>query len=162
MSINFKANSAIGLLTYGFLLIFNSNIYSNSAPLRDISLQIALGLGFDFSRSLKVKCYSTNWLPMYGLLLMFNSNIWPNAAPVQDITLWNLSHIDVDLARSPKVKYDGAIGLPIYVVYTVYMWSIWDHPHIYGLLLMFIWPHWAPLWGIRLQSLSDFEIDFSR
>ncbi len=38
-------------------------------------------------------------------------------------------------------------------------------PSIYDFLPMFnsnIWPHWAHLWDIRLQNLSDFEFDSSR
>ncbi len=37
-SVNVKFDNAIGLAIYGFLLIVNSNIGPNSAPLRDIRL----------------------------------------------------------------------------------------------------------------------------
>ncbi len=40
---------------YGFLLMVNGNIWSNTALLRDISLQNMSDLKFDLSRSLKVQ-----------------------------------------------------------------------------------------------------------
>ena len=45
-----------GLPLYIFLLIFNSNIWPNSAPLQDIRLQNLSDLDFDLPRSLKVEC----------------------------------------------------------------------------------------------------------
>ncbi len=71
---------------YRFLLMFNSTIWPNSAPLRDIRLINRSDLELDLSRSLKVKCYGNTGLLMYGFLL-FNSNAWPNSEPFQDIRL---------------------------------------------------------------------------
>ena len=46
--------------------MFNSNIWPNSATLRDIRPQNLSDLDFDFSRSLKVKCdFGVNiWFPI--------------------------------------------------------------------------------------------------
>ena len=55
-SLKVKCHGVMGLPIYGFLLMFNSNIGPNKAPLRDISLQNLGDLEFDLSRSLKVKC----------------------------------------------------------------------------------------------------------
>ncbi len=71
------ANTVNNELIYGFLLIFNSNISPNYAPLRDIKFQILDDLDFDLSTSLKIKCDSTVELPIYGFLIIFNSNM-PN------------------------------------------------------------------------------------
>ncbi len=67
---------------YGFLLMFNSNIGPNLVPLRDIRLQNPSELDFDFTKSLKVKCYGVIGLTIYDILLMFNSNIGPNYGPL--------------------------------------------------------------------------------
>ncbi len=50
---------------YGFLVMFNSNIGPNQAPLQDIS---------HLSRSLKVKSNGAVGLPIYDFLLVSNSN----------------------------------------------------------------------------------------
>ena len=76
-SLKVKCESAIGLLIYGFLLVFNSNIGPNSAPLQDIRLRNFGDLEFDLSRSLKIRCGSVIGLPIYGFLLVVNSNIGP-------------------------------------------------------------------------------------
>ncbi len=60
------------------LLMVNSNLWPNSAPLRDERLQNLGELDFDLSRSPKVKCDGAFGLPIYGFLLIFNSNIGPN------------------------------------------------------------------------------------
>ncbi len=54
-SLKVKCNG-IGLYIYAFLLMFNSNIWPNSASLQDIRLRNMSDLDFDLSRSLKVKC----------------------------------------------------------------------------------------------------------
>ncbi len=74
-SLKVKCDGAIGFPIYGFLLMLNSNIGPNYAPLRDIRLLNLGELDFDLSRSLKVKCDSAIGLPLYGFLLMINSNI---------------------------------------------------------------------------------------
>ena len=102
--------------------MFNSNIWPNSAALRDISLGYLCDLGIDVSRSLKVKCDSVIGLPIYVFIEMFNnSSIWPNSAPLQDIRLRNL---EFDTSRSLKVKGDDVIGLAI-------------HSFIHGFLLIY-------------------------
>ncbi len=65
----------------------NSNIWPNTALLRDTSLQNMSDLDFDLSMSLKVKCHGVIGLAIYGFLLMVNSNISPNLAPLRDIRL---------------------------------------------------------------------------
>ena len=60
----------------------NSNIGPNLVPLRDIRLQNPSELDFDFTKSLKVKCYGVIGLTIYDILLMFNSNIGPNYGPL--------------------------------------------------------------------------------
>ncbi len=54
--------------------LFDSNIWPNSAPLRDIRLPNRSDPDFDLSKSLKVKCDSVFELPIYAFLLMFNSS----------------------------------------------------------------------------------------
>ncbi len=57
----------------------------------------------------------------------------------------HLPHINFDFARSLKVKHDGGNRLPIY-----------------DFLLVFnsnIWPNSATLRDIRVQNLSDLDID---
>ncbi len=46
-SFNVKCDAAIRLPIYGFLLMCNSNIWPNSATLRDIRLQIVSDVEFD-------------------------------------------------------------------------------------------------------------------
>ena len=70
-----------------FTLMFNSNIWLNSAPLQDIKLRNFNDPEFDLTRSLKVKCHGTTGLPIYSFLLMFNGTIWLSSAPFQDIWL---------------------------------------------------------------------------
>ena len=78
MSLKVKCDGAIGLLIYGFLLMFNSNIWPNTALLGDISLQNMSDLAFDLSRSLKVKSNGEIGLPIYDFLLVANSNYMCN------------------------------------------------------------------------------------
>ena len=78
MSLKVKSNDVIGLATYGFLLMFNSNMGPKYAPLRDVRLQNLGDLDFDLSRSLTVKCEGATGLPICSFLLMFNSNRGPN------------------------------------------------------------------------------------
>ncbi len=59
-----------------------------------------------------------------------------------------IPHLNFDLSGSLKVKYDSVTGLSIY-----------------AFLLTFnsnMWPNSAPLWYIRLQNVSDLEIDLWR
>ena len=79
-SFKVKCGGAIELPIYGFLLMFNSNIGPNLAPLPDIRLRNLsdLAIDFDLLRSLKVKCEGAIGLFIYGFLSMFNNNIGPN------------------------------------------------------------------------------------
>ncbi len=95
-SFKVKSDGVIGLAIYGFLLMVNSNIWSNSAPLRDIRLFNVVDLDFDLSRSLKLKSDDVIGLPIHAFLLMVNSNIGLNLSPLRDITLWNLSDLDLN------------------------------------------------------------------
>ena len=111
--VNVKCKQAFGLPIYAFLVMFNSNIWPNSAPLRHIKLQNLSD--FDLSRSLWMKCDSVIGPPppppKYAFLLMFNINTWPNFAPLRDmgllnflkrkvISLPNLSDLYIYLSRS--------------------------------------------------------------
>ncbi len=61
--------------------MLNSNIWTNIAPLRDITLQNLSDLDFETSMSLKVKCERVFELPIYAFLfLMFIGKIWSNSA----------------------------------------------------------------------------------
>ncbi len=116
MSLKVKCDSVIGLPIYGFLLMFNRNIWPNSTPLRDTRLRNLSDLAFDLSRSLKVQYDSVIGLHIYAFLLMFNSNIWPNSAPLQDIRLRNLSDLDFDLSRSNvMVSLDSPYMISIHI-----------------------------------------------
>ncbi len=55
-SLKVKCDDVIGVSLYAFLLMFNSNIWPNSASLQDIRLRNLSDHNFDLSRSLKVKC----------------------------------------------------------------------------------------------------------
>ena len=55
-SLKVKYDDVIGLSLYAFLLMFNSNMWPNSAPLQDMRLRNLSDLEFDLSTSLKVKC----------------------------------------------------------------------------------------------------------
>ncbi len=68
-----KCDGGTGPPIYDFLLVFNSNIAPNSAPLRDMGLQNLSDLDFDLSRSLKVKCDC-----LIGLHIWFPTNIYSN------------------------------------------------------------------------------------
>ncbi len=62
-----------------FLVMINSNIRPNYAPLRDIRLRNLSDLDFDLSRSnFKVESDDVIGLPIYSFLLMFNGKIGPN------------------------------------------------------------------------------------
>ena len=65
-SLKVTFDSVIRLSIYGFLLMINSNIWPNSAPLRDIRLWNPHDLDFDLSRSLKTKNDCVIGLPIYG------------------------------------------------------------------------------------------------
>ena len=60
LSRSFKAicDDVIELHIYDFLLMFNDNLWPNSAPSQDIGLRNLSDLEFDLLRSLKVKCDS--------------------------------------------------------------------------------------------------------
>ena len=49
----------------------NSNIWPNSAPLRNVRLQSLSDLEFDRSRSLEVKCHDVIGLVIHGFLLIY-------------------------------------------------------------------------------------------
>ncbi len=59
-SLKVKSDGVIGLSTYGFLSMVNSNLGHNLAPLRNRTLD----LDFDLSRSLKVKSDGAVRLPI--------------------------------------------------------------------------------------------------
>ncbi len=92
-----KCDGGTGLPIYDSLLVFNSNIWPNSAALQDISVSNLSDIDIDLSRSLKAKCDSVIGLPIDGFQLMFNSNLWPNSAPLRDISFQNLSDLENDL-----------------------------------------------------------------
>ncbi len=102
-----------------------SNIWPNSAPLRDTRLPNLSDLEFDLSRSLRIRCDSIIGLHIYGFLSMFNSNLWPNSAPLQDSKLRNQSELDFDLSWSLKVKCDDIIGFSIYGFLFIYIVTTW-------------------------------------
>ena len=58
-----KGDGDIGLPFYDFLLMFNRNIWPNSALLWDTSLRNLSDLEFDLSRSPKVKSNGANGPP---------------------------------------------------------------------------------------------------
>ena len=70
-SLKVKCDGSTRLPKYNFILVFNSNIWPNSAHLRDIRLLNLSDLEFDLSKSLKVKYDSVIGLPTYVFLLMF-------------------------------------------------------------------------------------------
>ena len=74
----------------GFLLMFNSNIEPNEAPLRDIRLQNLGDLAFDLSGSLKVKCNGVVGLRIYDFLIhvVSNSNYLCNLHRLGVIATW--------------------------------------------------------------------------
>ncbi len=79
-SLKVKCDGAIGLPIYGFLSMFNSNIWPNMAPLRNyIRLQNLGDLEFDLSRSFKFKSNCAFGLPIYDFLLVSNSNYISNS-----------------------------------------------------------------------------------
>ena len=53
-SLKVKCHSAMTPHIYAYLLMFNSNIWLNAAPLRNIRLRNLSDIEFDLSRSLKV------------------------------------------------------------------------------------------------------------
>ena len=85
MSLTFQGNSRSNVMVsldcpyMVFLLMFNSNIGPNMAPLRDISLQNMSDLEFNLSRSLKVKCNGAVRLSIFDFLLLSNSNYMSNS-----------------------------------------------------------------------------------
>ncbi len=70
-SLKVKCDDVIGLSLYAFLLMFNSNMWPNSAPLQDIRLWNLSDLEFDLWRSLKVKYDSVIGISIYALLLIY-------------------------------------------------------------------------------------------
>ncbi len=58
-----------------FLLVFNNNIWPNSALLWDMTLKYISNLEFDLSMSLKVKSNSVVGFPIYDFLLVSNNNM---------------------------------------------------------------------------------------
>ncbi len=113
---------------YGLQLIFNSNIWPNSAPVQDIRLLNVGDLVCDLSKSLKVKSNGAVELPIYGFLLMFNGKLW---LPSWDIRLQNLNDLDCDLSR-PNVKvslespYKFIYGVALTDIFVVHIWGSID------------------------------------
>ncbi len=70
-SLKVKCDDVIGLPIYAFLLVFNSNIWPNSAPLQDIRLRNQSDLEFDLPRSLKVICDDVIGITIHGFLLTY-------------------------------------------------------------------------------------------
>ncbi len=91
--------------------MFNSNIWHNSASLRDILLRNLSDLDIDLSRSSVRSNVIAQMDFAYMLPIKVNSNTWSNLAPLQHISLQNLDDLDFDLSRSLKAKCDGIIGL---------------------------------------------------
>ena len=58
---------------YAYLLMFNSTIWPNSAPLQYINFWNLGDLDFHLSRSFKAKYDGVIGLPIYDFLLMYNS-----------------------------------------------------------------------------------------
>ena len=69
----------VGFPTYGFLLLSDSNIWLNSAHLRDIKFKNLSDHDIDISMSLKVKCDGSIEPSVYDFLLEFIGNTWPNS-----------------------------------------------------------------------------------
>ncbi len=69
-SLKVICNDVTELPIYAFPLMFNSNLWPNSAPLQDIRLRNMSDLEFDLSRSLKVKCDALIGLVIHGFLLI--------------------------------------------------------------------------------------------
>ena len=69
-SLKFKCDDAIGLSLFAFILMFNSNMWPNSAPLQDIRLRSLSDLKFDLSRSLKVACDGIIGFSIYRFLFI--------------------------------------------------------------------------------------------
>ncbi len=67
-------------------------------------LQNLSDIGFDLSKSLKMKSIGAVGLPTYGFLLMLNSSMCYNSALLRDIRLQILSDLEFDLLRLFKVK----------------------------------------------------------
>ncbi len=116
-SLKGKSDGVIGLAIYGFLLMVNSNILPNLAPLWDIRFWNLSDLDFDLSRSLKVKSHGAIRLGIYGFLLIVNSNIGPNLAPLRDMRLWNLSDLDLTFQGHSMSKVMVSLDLPYMISY---------------------------------------------
>ncbi len=82
-----NGDCVIGPPIYGFLLMVNSNIGSNSDPLRDIRLWNLSDLDLVISRPLKIKSNDVIGLPTYAFLLVVNSSIGLNLVSLRDMTL---------------------------------------------------------------------------
>ncbi len=95
--------------------MFNNNIWPNSAPLRDISIQSLSDLDIDLSRSLGSNVIAS-MASSYNISLV---------APLRDIRLRNLSDLHFDFSRSLKVIYHSVIGLPIYAFLLIFNNNIW-------------------------------------
>ena len=73
-SFKVRSNGAIRLPIYGFLLMFNGNIWPSLAPLCDIRLQNMSDLDLDLSRSHKFKSNGVVRPPICNLVLVSKSN----------------------------------------------------------------------------------------
>ncbi len=86
-SLKVKCHAVIGLAIYAFLLMVNSNIRPNLAPLRYIRLWNLGDFDFDLSRSLTVKSNGADGLSIYEFLSMCNCNHMPISHRLDDMHL---------------------------------------------------------------------------
>ncbi len=145
---NAICNGTNGLSIYAFLLVFNSNIWRNSAPLWDIMLQNLSDLDFDLSMSLKVNCDGVIGLPIFGFLLRFNCNIGLYYAHLRDKRLQNLSDLDQVIQGQMWRRCHWSPHICMVAYYCLIVTQ--------GLTML--------LWDtcIRLRNLGDLEFDLSR
>ena len=92
--------------------LFQSNVWPNSAPLRNIRLRNLSDPDFGLSMSLKVKC-DVFGLPIYAFLLMLTVTHGLTLLRYKIKGVVNLIDLEFDLSRSLNGKYD-VIGLSIY------------------------------------------------
>ncbi len=95
-----KFEGAIGLAIFGFLLMFNGNLWPNTTPLRDIRSQNLSDLELYLSMLLKFKHYSAIYK-------------WPYKCTS---TTQNLNDLDFDLSKSLKIKSNSSTKLHIHIV----------------------------------------------
>ncbi len=139
-----KYNCINGPPLYTFLLIINSNIWSNSAPFRDIRLQNQSDLLFDLSRSVKVICNNLIRFPIYilsyrcllvthGLTMLTRLLYHINSALCgfqndYGIRFPNLSDLLPWPFTVTQNKISNVIALPIYGFLLMFNSNIWPAP----------------------------------